>query len=233
MEGRGYYEARRAGLLRNFDRFAKRASRSLTRRYDAAFAEAVLADARAEFERIIPEIPYIGGRKNVFTPVMVVNGWIIALHRAMQARGKSVDAVIGVCSEVSDDFFRTIPGFLLRLGGRAAFTRFARRFFEKQAARSQERRHPEDFVYRVRTGNGDDLALIFDECAVNKFYAAQGVPELGPYCSFFDVTYSRLMNMGIDASETIGLGCGQCRMRFKRGRETAIPDALRGVLPRT
>jgi len=88
-------------------------------------------------------------------------------------------------------------------------------------------------VYHFREGNGDDWALIFDECAVNKFYEAQGVEDLGPYCNFFDVTYSRLMDMGIDARETIGLGCETCRMRFKRGRETLIPDTLRGVLPRT
>jgi hypothetical protein len=56
---------------------------------------------------------------------------------------------------------------------------------------------------------------------------------LKPYCNFFDVTYSRLMGMGVDASETIGLGCETCSLRYKHGRETAIPERLEGVLPRT
>ena len=47
-----------------------------------------------------------------------------------------------------------------------------------------------------------------------------GVEDLKPHCNFFDVTYSRLMNMGVDATETIGKGCTQCALRFKPGRET-------------
>jgi hypothetical protein len=231
--GRGYYEARRGKLLRGFDRFAKRAEGRLAERYDADFAAAVRGDARAEFERILPEIPYIGGRKNIFTPVMVVNGWGISLYRAMAARGKTAEDTVRICAEVADDFFRAFPPFLLRLVGRLAFTAPVKRVFKKQAARSQERRHAADFVYRYQEGGGDDLALVFDECAVNKFYDAQGLEALKPYCNFFDITYSRLANMGIDASETIGLGCGTCRLRYKHGRETNIPAALAGVLPRT
>ena len=43
---------------------------------------------------------------------------------------------------------------------------------------------------------------------------------IGDDCNFFDVTYSRLMGMGLDASETIGLGCPQCKLRFAHGRAT-------------
>jgi len=126
---------------------------------------------------------------------------------------------------------RSLPGFALRLCGRLAFARPFRRLLERQAARSRERRYPEDFVYSVREGDDGELALVFEECAVNKFYAAQGTEELAPYCNFFDVSYSRLMGMGLDASETIGLGCKTCQLRFKHGRETATPERLAGVFP--
>lgn len=227
----GYYAARRARLRRSFERVLRRASRSLERHYDAGLAEAVTADARAEFERIIPEIPYIGGHRNVFSTVMIANGWIVALFRAMQRRGKSAEETVRICAEVSDQLLRSLPGFALRLCGRLAFTRPFRRLLERQAARSRERRYPEDFVYSIRRGDDGELALVFEECAVNKFYAAQDAEELAPYCSFFDVTYSRLMGMGLDASETIGLGCETCQLRFKRGRETATPDRLEDLLP--
>ena len=69
------------------------------------------------------------------------------------------------------------------------------------------------------------MSLVFDECAVNKFYDAQGVEELKPYCNFFDVTYSRLMGMGVDATQTIGLGCEKCTLCYKHGRETVVPPA--------
>jgi hypothetical protein len=233
QRGQGYYEARRDRLLRGFDRVARRAQPSIARYHGAEVAEGVIPDARAEFERLIPELPYIGGWRNVFTPIMVISGWMIALLRAMEARGASAEDAVRVCAEVSDGYLRGVPGFVLRLAGRIGFTRPLRALLESQARRSRARRYEADFVYSVQQDGGDGFALVFDECAVNKFLDAQGADELKPYCNFFDVSYSRLMGMGVDASETIGLGCETCSLRYKHGRETEVPDRLRGVLPRT
>ncbi len=222
-----YYTDRAPRLLRVFDRFSKRLKKSLTARYGDAFAVEAIAVTRAEFERIIPDLPYIGGRKNYFTPVMVVNGWVVALYRAMKARGKTVEEVIDVCFEISDGFFRTFPHFILRFGGKVAFSGFVKRALKKQAARSRERSFAGDFVYNVREGEDGEMTLEFTECAVNKFYEAQGAQELKPYCNFFDVVYSRLMGMGLDASETIGQGCRTCKLRYKHGRETLVPDRFK------
>jgi hypothetical protein len=226
-----YYVSRRDRLLRGFDRVARRLRPKLERRHDAAYADEVLADARRELVQILPRIPYIGGWRNAFTPVMVINGWILALYRAMIARGESAEDVVRVCAEVSDDYVRSLPGFVLRAIGRLAFLPPMRRYFERQARRSQERRYPGDFVWEVQAGDDGEYSFVFEECAVNKFYDAEHVPDLKPYCNFFDVTYSRLMNMGVDARETIGLGCARCALRYKHGRQTVVPDRLRGVLP--
>jgi hypothetical protein len=219
--------------LRAFDRFAKRAKPKLSAHYGVEFADGVLAEARVELDGLIPELPYIGGLRNAFTPVVVVNGWGIALHRAMKARGKVAADTVRICAEVSDEFVAGVPGVVLKTVGRLAFSPLLRRYFKKQAARSQQRRYEEDFVYEIEEGNDGELAMVFTECAVNKLYEAQDVEELKPYCNFFDVTYSRLMDMGCDATETIGLGCDTCSLRYKHGRATEIPPTLKGVLPRT
>jgi hypothetical protein len=228
-----YYSSRASKLMRGFDRVARRVQKRLAETHDAEFAREVVADARDQFQRLIPELPYVGGRKNAYSRIIVVNGWIIALTRAMEARGKTVEETIAVCAHVADGLFAALPPFLLRLMGRLIFTRPARRFLERQAARSQQRRYPEDWVYSIREGDDGEVSLEFSECGVHKLWDAQGLQGAGPYCSFFDVTYSRHMGLGLDATHTLGTGCETCRLRFKRGRETIIPDALRGVLPRT
>ena len=103
-------------------------------------------------------------------------------------------------------------------------------FLTRQAARSQARRYPADFVWSVENGRDSEVSLVFDECAVNKFYYAEELPELKPYCNFFDVTYSRLMNMGVDARKTIGLWCERCALRYQHGRETTVPVKLRSII---
>jgi hypothetical protein len=191
--------------------------------------DAILADARREYARVRPEVPDIGGTRNVFQPVMTINGWIAALHRAMKSRGRSAGDTIRVCRQVFDGWLRKLPGFALHAIGALLLSAPVRRYFARQALRSQERRYAQDFVWRLEEGPGGEVSFVFDECAVNKWYDAQGLRDLKPYCNFADVTYSRLMGMGVDASETIGLGCQQCALRFKGGRETRIPPSLEGV----
>ncbi len=222
-----------SSAVRAFDRFARRARARLVAHYDADFADEVLTEAREELGRLAPQLPYIGGIRNAFTPVVVVNGWGIALHRAMKARGKTAADTIRICAEVSDEFIASAPGLLLRFVGWAAFGPFTKWYFRRQAERSQRRRYEDDFVFELEEGDDGEMSFVFSECAVNKLYEAQGVEELKPYCNFFDVTYSRLMNMGCDATETIGLGCETCALRYKHGRATPVPRTLEGVVPRT
>jgi len=214
----------------SFKRIARRLRPVLEERWGTEFADRVLADAQREYPEVAARIPDIGGWRNVFTPVLVINGWMIALHLAMKRNGKSAEDTIGVSFAVSDRFFRSIPGAVLQLMGRSAFTSPVRRFFRRQAARSQARQYPADFVYQVEESADGEMSLVFSECAVNKMYDAQGLTDLKPYCNFFDVTYSRLMGMGVDAHETIGLGCERCALRFKHGRATEIPAQLQSII---
>ncbi len=214
---------------RGFELFLRSASFILARDYGQAFSDMVLNDARTEYVRLLPEVPDIGGVHNVFQPVMTVNGWIVALHRAMNTQGRAPEDAIRVSQAVFDQWLRKPPSFLLRLVGRLLFSAPARWYLERQAQRSQKRRYVDDFVWSVERGQDGEMSLVFDECAVNKFYEAQGVDALKPYCNFFDVTYSRLMRMGIDATETIGLGCDRCALRYQHHRETVIPPNLQEI----
>lgn len=229
-----YYTSQKNKLLKNFDKVSIRLAKYLDQLYGKNFAVTIIAETRAKFEEIIPEIPYIGGRKNQFTKVMVYNGWIISFFKAMKTHGKSTEEVIKVCSAVADHYMQSLPRVVLWFAGKAAFGNMILNRMKRQAEKSQERKYPQDFVYSLIRGDGGkfDWALEFTECAVNKFYTAQQVEELKPYCNFFDVTYSRYLKMGIDASKTIGLGCPTCRLEYKRGRTTLVPDRLIGILPK-
>jgi len=228
-----YYIKRKKNLLRQFDRVAKRAEKSLKRHHGEDFAEPVLDETRREYEKLIPQLPYVGGRANFVTSVIVINGWFIPFYRAMKSRGMAVEDVIRTACEVSDSYFAPVPGPILKIAGRLAFGRVFRMVLKQQAARSQKKRFPRDWVFEVVAGNGRefDLALVMTECAVHKMYAQFEVQELAPYCNLFDLTYSRYMGMGLDATRTIGLGCETCTLAYKKGGETLIPETLDGLMP--
>ena len=150
----------------------------------------------------------------------------------MRTKGKTVEETADIACEATEDFYRSYSS--LRLWGlrKLLFSAPARWYFKTQALRSQKREYQGDWVWDFESGKGEDFAARFEmhECGECKFYKAQEVEELSRYCNFFDVTYSRLMNMGVDASETIGLGCERCALRYQHGRETTVPVELRSII---
>ena len=104
-----YYLSRRKRLLSLFDRLGRRMRVRLAERTGTGQAQAIVDDARRELESILPELPFIGGNRNVFTWVIVANSYIIALHRAMKRRGLEARETVAVCVEVTDELLRKVP----------------------------------------------------------------------------------------------------------------------------
>jgi hypothetical protein len=65
---------------------------------------------------------------------------------------------------------------------------------------------------------------------VQKYYEAEGVEELKPYCNFFDPIYSRYFGMGVRADHTLGLGCRTCKLNYNNRRETELPPNIRELV---
>jgi hypothetical protein len=58
------------------------------------------------------------------------------------------------------------------------------------------------------------------ECAICKFFHAQGADELTPYMCLTEFAVSKALNMGLVRTTTIAEGGEKCDPRYKRGRET-------------
>lgn len=227
-----YYVSKQALLLRLFDKLMVRVVRSLRRDYGDEFTDKVVPEMRERFEEIIPEIPYLGGMKNVFTEIIILNGMLVAIHQVLREHGCDVVETISLYCEVSNDMFEALPQPLLRAGGRLMLSKPAKWLFERQVARSQKHQYPEDWVYTYVEGDGQtfDHGLKFTECAVIKFYETQDVQELTPYCDFFDVIMGRAMKMGCVCDPHLGSGGEVCFFQYKWGRETPIPELLQGFI---
>ena len=219
-----FYISRRKRLIREFNRFLKRVRKTMLTHYSESMTDMVIQETHNEFELILKDLPFVGGKKNHFTRIVIVNGWIVAFYRVMKTHGKTAEETVRILCEVAENFFKSVPSFLWRFAGRFASGKMFINRMEKQAAQSQKQIYPEDWVYKTIRSNSYDLefAMEFSECAVIKLYDQLGVPELKPFCNFFDVISSRYLNLGIDASETLGLGFPRCVMKYKRGRPTKI-----------
>jgi hypothetical protein len=88
--GSEYYVRDKAKLLREHRRLATIGQEIMATRYDADFVAAVTRESLAEFEKLIPELPYIGGDQNPLTGNLVFSASALAFYRVMKRRGKTV-----------------------------------------------------------------------------------------------------------------------------------------------
>jgi hypothetical protein len=172
----------------------------------------------AEYERLLPEVPYIGGRRNMFSEFLFGAARSLAIYRVMVRHGGSLEDT----------------GKMMHLRGRAATTRLPLwvrhritmpllvRKMTTAARLSQRRRYPEDWVCETVDGDGlsFDFGLDVTECGDVKFLRAQGAEELCPYICDLDYVLFESLGAGLTRTKTLAWGCDRCDFRVSKNADT-------------
>src|SRR5512139_313478 len=82
--------SRKSRLLREFDLCVKYSRPVLARYYGEENVQALAAETRREFESLIPQLPYIGG-KQPFTEFLVFTAMLLAIYRVNRLRGRTLE----------------------------------------------------------------------------------------------------------------------------------------------
>ena len=219
----GPYTNQRTRLLRDFDKITRKLGRRvLESHYSGELVDTVLKESRREYEALIPMIPNIGGKKNISQTNLIMSAQCLALYRALKSHGKTAEEAGRLIYELEEAQLTSVPRWILLLLGRWRFTKYSLNKAKKQAVESQKRRYPEDLVFTFLEGDGKefDFGRDITECAICKFFHAQGADELVPYLCRTEFAVSRAFGMGLVRTVTIAEGGKKCDPRFKRGRET-------------
>jgi hypothetical protein len=227
-----YYVSRKRKLLKEFDRALDRMRGLFVSRYGED-SEAMLEEARQEYEALIPQLPYVGGRQP-FTRFLISTAWYLSIYRALNHRGETIEEVGQLVYQATEAYLQASPRFLRRFLGFMSFSpRYLRRV-KKGAQKSHERQYPGDYVFDYVEGDGRafDYGVDYVECGPVKFLTKQGAPELAPYICPTDILSSELLGWGLKRTTTLAEGAERCDFRFKQGGETqvAVPESLEKYL---
>jgi hypothetical protein len=113
-----YYTSRKRLLVVEFDLAARVARKVVAAHYGDRFTDAIAVEARQEYESLTPQLPYIGGRENPLTQIMVAAGMFLALYKPLKAHGKAVEEIGALVYEAVERAYDLFPRSLLRLYGR-------------------------------------------------------------------------------------------------------------------
>lgn len=219
------YTTQSTKLLRYFNWINKILKSYYIADFGEEIADEILEKSPVEFEALIPLLPDVGGKDNLFTPVLIASGGMLAIARVLETRNINAKEMFIVFSKAIDKLYNFLPKFIMRILGRLFLSKFGGvRILRKQAARSQERKYPADWVFEVVEGDGEefDWMIEYYECAVIKFWEGQEAYDLMACCNFGDMAMSKALGLGME-SATLGEGCETCVAKLKYGRETETP----------
>lgn len=210
-------------LLR-FERFLKHHSDSLAERFGAAQAANMRREMVEEYRSVLPEVPDIGGRRNPLTPTLAGSAQALAIYRVVLRHG-------GVAQDAGEILYRYLQTMLGRIPRPLRFQLLGhhRARMEKMAARSQQRRYPDDWVGQIVDGTGQpfDFGIDWTECGAEKFLRAHGAAEFTPYICAGDYLTAEAAGERLTRTKTLSWGCDRCDFRFTHpGTTTATwpPD---------
>ena len=211
-----YYTSRSRKLLKQLDQFLTQSRTLLVERYGEVEAATVHRETLDEYEQLIPHLPYIGGRGNLFTGNLIQSAWALALYRVIRHHGGSVEEAGEILHCAVEAKVNRKPAFLRRLKGKFRLSRWAVRMMQNAAWRSQKREYPDDWVFEVVEGDGGafDVGMDVTECGIVKFLHAQGADELAPYLCNLDYLVYHATGVELRRTMTLSWGCEKCDFRM-------------------
>ncbi|NCF67683.1 MAG: methyltransferase domain-containing protein [Chloroflexi bacterium] len=231
--GSSYYILRQDYLLREYDGAMRRVRPMLIQKYGNPFVKELEPAARGEFRLLIPQLPYIGGKKNPLTFNLVSTAWFLALYRALQEQGKDGDELGLLVLDLYQAWMDSFPAWYLRLRGWWAFSAITMRQWARRSELSQEQRYPGNWVFSFVPKNGHDFGVDYTECGIHKFCQEQNTKELMPYLCSVDFIMSERMGLGLERTMTLAEGSPRCDFRFKHRRPTVWPLGLQEEVKRS
>ena len=220
----GYYGARKEKLLKDFERTYALMKASLIARYGNEFTSTFQKDVRQEYEKLIPEIPYIkGSRARMLNSFLLITSQELAAYKAMKKHGKPPEEVWELCHEALRYRLAEIPHWKQWSLRRFMFSRFVRKIMARRARQQQKIRFG-DFEIEYIMGEGDefDFGVNYLQCGNLTFAKKHEGREFAPYICMSDIALSEAMGWGLIRTQTLADGCPNCDFRFKQGAATQI-----------
>ncbi len=123
-----------------FGKLTKAAAGILSESYPQDVADRIVETTERECEGIIPRLPNVGGLKNFFSPIILLNGWIIGFYRGVKSEGIDKYIAVYIAGKVLKKYVDKVPVWIGNQIGKLAFTNFGQNYFKKQAERTQKKK---------------------------------------------------------------------------------------------
>ena len=206
--------------VRRFARTFRRGD-ALVEWYGQDEAAVMREEMLQEFRRLLPGLPYIGGRRNMFSGFLSGAAQGLAMYRVIVRHGGSLEDT----GELMHRRYRAKIMRVPRVIRHRIMKPLMVRQMTKAARLSQQHRYPDDWVMEIVDNRGQDFDFGMDvtECGDLKYLRAQGAEELCPYICDLDNVLMNSLGAGLHRTKTLAWGCDRCDFRITKNGDTTAP----------
>jgi hypothetical protein len=212
---KSYYVKRKKMLMRQFNAALKFVRNKLVEQFAEAKAKEIIAQAEEDFENLLPQIPYVGGKDNPLTDDLINSAILLPLLRIFEKEGLNLNEIGKLTYDLYEIFYKYIPPEDI----------FSEEYIKQKkeyAKNSTLRKYSGDWVWDFIEGDGKNFTygVNYYECGVYKFYKSQDAEHFMPFVCISDFVQACTYGYGLKRTQTIGNGALMCDFRYIKGGST-------------
>jgi len=209
-------------MLNDFDSLMLVARRVFVKYFEGELIDQLSQRARVEYEMMIAQLPYVGGKRSMFTDLMIQSGQTVAFYKACKNEGLQDRQIGELLYEIAEEWVKSVSRIKRWFARHFLFTRSYQKKWKRAMEESQNREFPKNWVGEFVEGNGKDFDYGFDflECGYLKLASEFGGEALAPYVCLCDFARMRGLGVGFLRTQTLAMGHPRCDFRFKKDYET-------------
>ncbi len=170
----------------------------------------------AEYEALIPQIPYIGGKDNYMTDFLISSAQMLSVIIVLENKGESKEKIGKIIYDIMEHYINSFNRLFLFIARFVFFSKRNIKKLRKASMKSKEKNYSFDWVFDLVDGQGNDFTYGYKqyECGIYKFYKKLGYEKYAPYLCLLDYPKYKALKIRLDRTKTIANGADLCDFKF-------------------
>lgn len=216
--GENYYSSIYRKMMREFNAMYASTGKALEKHYSISDIQEFQKASRAEYLRLFPQLPYIGGKKNSETINVIMGAIILSIVRPLENKGLTVNQIGEIIFLTFKGYFEARPFILRSVIGRLISSKLFVKLKMKQIENYSRHKYENNFVMEiVETSDTEfDFGYNYTRCVLHRLFMDNNAAKYLPYVCLGDHALFRSLGIGFHRTQTIANGAPLCDFRFKK-----------------
>ncbi|MFX1391244.1 MAG: L-2-amino-thiazoline-4-carboxylic acid hydrolase [Promethearchaeota archaeon] len=216
-----YYMKEKPQLMKRFGYSLIIAKDLLMERFDEAKSEELINQMRKKYEELLPKIPDVGGKRNLFISIITDKVSLLAMFFILEKLGYTYREIGEFAIKFTEIETKKAMERTEKKGMKLIDFYFNDVFFSSAKAHCDDtlkRKYPDNWVMEYVDGTNEDFdyGLNVSECAIHKIYNKLGAEKYAPFGCLLDFAQANTLGYGLTRTKSLANGAQGCDHRFSK-----------------